>query len=107
LPIAAAIVLAIIALGALIVVLLTAWRLLASVRELAASVANMSRQLGPALEALNSQAAETSARAARLDETVSGLDAPFQPASPPRGRGRREARRPPGAPNRSRSRGVD
>lgn len=106
-PIAAAIALSIFVLGVLIVVVLTAWRLLTNLRDLAASVSSMSRQLGPALEALNSRAAEASTRAAHLEQTVAELEAPFDEVQRrPRGR-RRGARRPPRGPNRSTGRGVD
>jgi|SRR5271157_70317 len=74
-PTAAAILLGIFGVAVLVVVAFTLWRLLASLRELAASVARMNEQLAPALNALQRSEAETAQRVARLDATSSRLAA--------------------------------
>jgi hypothetical protein len=72
LPTALAIILAVLALGTLVAVAVTVWRLLASLKALMRSVAAMSEQLGPVLEELARQSEHATEQAARLQARRGG-----------------------------------
>jgi hypothetical protein len=66
LPTYLAIILAVLVLGALVAAAFAAWRLIANLRALASSVADLNRQLNPLLEELARQGQTASERVARL-----------------------------------------
>jgi hypothetical protein len=61
-----AILLAVLTLGVVVALVFAAWRLVANLKALARSVADLNRQLAPALEDLARQSEQTAAKAAAL-----------------------------------------
>ncbi len=88
-------------LGVLVTVGFTAWRLLANLKSLAASVAELSRQLTPALEELSDASQQTAELAARLQERQAAWQESARPGARPAGRAARTGARPPARTGRS------